>query len=198
MNHAIPYNAQCEMMAREELEQIQTERLQVTLNRVYRSVAFYRMAFDTHQVNLQKFKDIRALRDLPFTTKEDLQKSYPYNMFAVPLRDIVRIHATSGTTVKGSPTAGSAVTGPKPIVVGYTQNDLISWRQCAARLLAAAGVAKGDVGRLSAGRRAARGLGDSRFPGHRRGEAARRHAGLQDLRPDFDTEPRPGRRGRPR
>jgi phenylacetate-CoA ligase len=120
------------MMAREELEQIQTERLQVTLNRVYRSVAFYRMAFDAHQVNLRKFKDIRALRDLPFTTKEDLQKSYPYNMFAVPLRDIIRIHATSGTT-------------GQPIVVGYTQNDLSSWRQCAARLLTAAGVTEHDV-----------------------------------------------------
>ena len=127
MNQVLPYDPQCEMMAREELEQIQTERLQVTLNRVYRSVAFYRTAFDAHQVDLRKFKDIRALRDLPFTTKEDLQKSYLYNMFAVPLRDIIRIHATSGTT-------------GKPIVVGYTQNDLSNWRQCAARLLAASGV----------------------------------------------------------
>ena len=74
------------------------------------------------------------MRDLPFTTKEDLQKSYPYDMFAVPLRDIVRIHTTSGTT-----------TGHQPIVVGYTQNDLRSWRECAARLLAAAGVTEHDV-----------------------------------------------------
>jgi phenylacetate-CoA ligase len=132
MNHAIPYNPKCEMMAREELEQLQIERLQATLNRVYRSVAFYRAAFDAHKVNLERLKDVRALRDLPFTTKEDLQKSYPYDMFAVPLRDIVRIHTTSGTT-------------GKPIVVGYTQNDLKSWRQCAARLLAAAGVTEHDV-----------------------------------------------------
>jgi phenylacetate-CoA ligase len=132
MNQVLPYNPQCEMMAREELEQIQTERLQMMLNRVYRSVAFYRTAFDAHKVDLRKFKDVRTLRDLPFTTKEDLQKSYPYNMFAVPLRDIIRIHATSGTT-------------GKPIVVGYTQNDLDNWRQCAARLLAAAGVTEHDV-----------------------------------------------------
>ncbi len=132
MTHAIPYNPKCEMMAREELEQMQIERLQATLNRVYRSVAFYRAAFDAHQVNLERLKDIRALRDLPFTTKEDLQKSYPYDMFAVPLRDIVRIHTTSGTT-------------GRPIVVGYTQNDLRSWRECAARLLAAAGVTEHDV-----------------------------------------------------
>jgi phenylacetate-CoA ligase len=132
MNHALPYNPKCEMMVREELEQIQLERLQATLNRVYRSVAFYRAAFDAHKVNLEKLKDLRALRDLPFTTKEDLQKSYPYDMFAVPLRDIVRIHTTSGTT-------------GKPIVVGYTQNDLRSWRECAARLLAAAGVTEHDV-----------------------------------------------------
>jgi phenylacetate-CoA ligase len=132
MNHAIPYNPKCEMMAREELEQLQIERLQATLNRVYRNVAFYHTAFDAHQVNLERLKDVRALRDLPFTTKEDLQKSYPYDMFAVPLRDIVRIHTTSGTT-------------GTPIVVGYTQNDLRSWRECAARLLAGAGVTEHDV-----------------------------------------------------
>jgi phenylacetate-CoA ligase len=132
MNHPIPCNPKCEMMAREELQQLQIERLQATLNRVYRSVAFYRAAFDTHKVNLERLKDVRALRELPFTTKEDLQKSYPYDMFAVPLRDIVRIHTTSGTT-------------GQPIVVGYTQNDLRSWRECAARLLTAAGVTEHDV-----------------------------------------------------
>ena len=119
-------------MPREELEQLQIERLQSTLNRVYRNVAFYQTAFDSHRVNLERLKDLRALQDLPFTTKEDLQKSYPYDMFAVPLRDIVRIHSTSGTT-------------GKPIVVGYTQNDLRNWRECAARLLTAAGITEHDV-----------------------------------------------------
>jgi phenylacetate-CoA ligase len=126
------YNAKCETMPREELQQVQLERLQSTLNRVYRNVAFYKGAFDSHGVNLERLKDLRALRELPFTTKDDLQRSYPYDMFAVPLRDIVRIHTTSGTT-------------GKPIVVGYTQNDLRNWRECAARLLTAAGVTQQDV-----------------------------------------------------
>lgn len=132
MDQANLYNPECETMSREDLEQLQIERLQSTLNRVYRSVAFYRSAFDAHGVNLERLKSMAALRDLPFTTKEDLQKSYPYDMFAVPLRDIVRIHTTSGTT-------------GKPIVVGYTQNDLRSWLECSARLLAAAGVTEHDV-----------------------------------------------------
>ncbi len=126
------YNVKCETMPREELAQVQLERLQSTLNRVYRNVAFYKAAFDNHGVNLERLRDLEALQDLPFTTKDDLQKSYPYDMFAVPLRDIVRIHTTSGATAK-------------PIVVGYTQNDLRNWRECAARLLTAAGVTQQDV-----------------------------------------------------
>ncbi|MCL5282566.1 MAG: phenylacetate--CoA ligase [Planctomycetes bacterium] len=132
MTQVLPYNPKCEMIDREELQQLQIERLQATLNRVYRSVAFYRTALPVPKVNLEKIKDLQSLRGLPFTTKEDLQKSYPYDMFAVPLRDIVRIHTTSGTT-------------GKPVVVGYTQNDLRNWRECAARLLAAAGVTEHDV-----------------------------------------------------
>ena len=85
MTQTALYNPECETLPREELEQLQIERLQSTLNRVYRNVAFYRTAFDTHCVNLEKIKDVRSLGDLPFTTKEDLQKSYPYDMFAVPL-----------------------------------------------------------------------------------------------------------------
>jgi phenylacetate-CoA ligase len=132
MSPMIPYNPKSEMMTRGELEQVQIEQLQVTLNRVYDNVAFYHTLFDAHGVNITQLKDVRDLRRLPFTTKADLQKSYPYDMFAVPLRDIIRIHATSGT-------AGG------PIVVGYTQNDLNNWRLCAARLLGAAGVTEHDV-----------------------------------------------------
>ena len=108
------------------------ERLQSTLNRVYRNVAFYRHSFDAHRVNIERIKSIEALRELPFTTREDLGKSYPYDMFAVPLREIVRIHATSGT-------AGT------PIVIGYTRNDLRNWTEYTARLLAAAGITANDV-----------------------------------------------------
>ncbi len=126
------YNPACEALPREELEQLQTERLQSTLNRVYRNVAFYRTAFDTNCVNLEKIREVQALRNLPFTTREDLQRSYPYDMFAVPLKDIVRIH--SGFAIAGT-----------PVVVGYTRNDLANWTECAARLLTAAGVTDQDV-----------------------------------------------------
>jgi phenylacetate-CoA ligase len=132
MNQAIFYNPKSETMPRDELEQLQIERLQSTLNRVYRNVAFYQTAFDAHHVNLERLKEIGALRELPVTTREDLRKSYPYDMFAVPLHDIVRIHSTAGTT-------------GTPIVVGYTRNDLRNWTECTARLLAAAGVTERDV-----------------------------------------------------
>ncbi len=132
MGETIIYNPKCETMPREDIEQLQIERLQSTLNRVYRNVAFYQKAFDANRVNLENIKDVDTLRELPFTTKEDLQKSYPYDMFAVPLRNIVRIHSTSGATAK-------------PIVVGFTRDDLRNWTECTARLLAAAGLTEHDV-----------------------------------------------------
>ena len=132
MDRAILYSPKYEAMPREELEQLQIERLQSTLNRVYRNVAFYHTAFDSHAVNLERLKEVRALRELPFTRREDLRKSYPYDMFAVPLHDIVRIHSTSGV-------AGA------PVIIGYTRNDLRNWTECTARLLAAVGVTEHDV-----------------------------------------------------
>ncbi len=132
MSQAAIYNRKSETMPREELEQLQVERLQLTLNRAYRNVAFYRATFDERRIDPETPRDLKALRELPFTAKDDLRKSYPYDMFAVPLRDVVRIHSTSGTT-------GS------PIVVGYTRNDLRNWTECTARLLAAAGVTEHDV-----------------------------------------------------
>lgn len=125
------YSREYETMPREDLELLQLERLQATLNRVYRNVAFYKDAFDEHEVDIEKIKSIRDLRHLPFTTKEDLRKSYPYNMFAVPLRDIVRIHSTSGTT-------------GNPIVVGYTKNDISIWGSLMGRVLTAAGITSQD------------------------------------------------------
>jgi phenylacetate-CoA ligase len=144
MNQTIFYNPEIEKIDRGDLIQLQIERLQSTLNRVYRNVSFYQKAFDSHHVNLEKLKDIRALCELPFTTKEDLQKSYPYEMFAVPLRDIVRIHSSTGT--KG-----------KPIVVGLTRSDMQSWTDCTARLLSWAGISEHDVVQIA--------LDYSLFPG---------------------------------
>ena len=131
MTQPILHSPQRETLPREELEQLQIERLQSTLNRAYRNVAFFRAAFDSHGVDVEKVHDLGALRDLPFTTQQDLQDSYPYDMFAVPLRDILRIHSIPGTG--------------KPVVVGYTRNDLVHWAECTARLLAAAGITAHDV-----------------------------------------------------
>ncbi len=126
------HNRQYETLPREDIEQLQIERLQASLNRVYRNVSFYKRTFDEYKINIEKIKSISDLGNIPFTTREDLRKSYPYDMFAVPLRDIVRIHSTSGTT-------------GKPIVVGYTKNDLRNWTECTARLLKAAGITEHDV-----------------------------------------------------
>ena len=125
------YDNSHECMSREDMEQLQVERLQTTLNRVYQNVAFYRNSFDKSSVNIEKIKSIKDLQNLPFTTKDDLRESYPYDMFAVPLRDIVRIHSTSGTT-------------GKPIVVGYTHNDIQIWTGLIARILTAVGIADHD------------------------------------------------------
>jgi len=126
------WNEKFEKMDREALGQVQLERLQATLNRVVRNVAFSRMALSREGAGIGDVRTLADLGRLPFTTKEDLRKSYPYDMFAVPLRDIVRIQSTSGTT-------GS------PIVVGYTRNDLRTWSECVARTLAAGGVTEHDV-----------------------------------------------------
>jgi phenylacetate-CoA ligase len=125
-----------EAMDRESLEQLQLERLQATLNRVERNVAFYHHAFSAGAA--AQVASLADLTRLPFTTKEDLRRSYPYDMFAVPLRDIVRIQSTSGTT-------GS------PIVVGYTRNDIRTWAECVARVLTAGGVTEHDVVQVAFG-----------------------------------------------
>lgn len=125
------YSREYEAIDREDLAQLQLERLQTTLNRVYRNVAGYRKALDAEKIDVEKLKSVDDLRFLPFTTKDDLRKSYPYDAFAVPLRDIVRIHSTSGTT-------------GKPIVVGYTKADLANWSSLIARVLTAAGITNHD------------------------------------------------------
>ena len=125
------YNMEYESMPRGEMEQLQIERLQATLHRVYRNVSFYKSLYDKEGIDIDSVKSLEDLKKLPFTTKNDLRQSYPYEAFAVPLRDIVRIHSTSGTT-------------GKPIVVGYTKNDLKTWSALVARILSAAGVTGHD------------------------------------------------------
>src|SRR5512136_158330 len=87
-----------ECMDREEIEQLQLERLESTLTRVHRNVPFYKRKFDEVGFDPDEFRSLDDLRRLPFTTKDDLCGNYPYGLFAVPLRDVVRLHASSGTT----------------------------------------------------------------------------------------------------
>ena len=121
-----------ECMEREEMAQLQLERLQSTLNRVYRNVSFYKKRFDGLKILPDEIQSLKDLEGFPLTAKEDLRQSYPYGMFALPLRDVVRIHSSSG------------VTG-KPTVTGYTRNDLHHWSQLTARVLTAGGITKDDV-----------------------------------------------------
>ena len=127
-----------ECMDREELEQLQLERLQATLNRVYGHVPFYRKRLDAMGISPEDITSLSELSRLPFTTKEDLRDNYPYGLFAVPMREVVRVHASSGTT--GSPTG-----------VGYTRNDIKTWSNLVARILTAGGVTKDDVVQIAFG-----------------------------------------------
>ncbi len=127
-----------ECMARDDLEQLQLERLQATLYRVATHVPFYRKKFKELQIDPDGFRSLDELQNLPFTTKNDLRRNYPYGLFAVPLRDVVRVHSSSGTT-------GTAT------VVGYTKNDIKTWSNMTARVLTAAGVGKDDVVQIAFG-----------------------------------------------
>lgn len=127
-----------ENMARVDLEQLQMERLQSTLYRVATHVPFYRNKFSDLKLDAESFTSLSDLSKLPFTTKQDLRNNYPYGMFAVPLRDVVRIHSSSGTT-------GMAT------VVGYTKKDIDTWSNLVARILTAAGVGKEDVIQIAFG-----------------------------------------------
>ncbi len=125
-----------EKMSRPDLEQLQIERLQATLYRARSNVGFYKQLLDQERVDIEKVRNLSDLRRLPFTSKEDLRKEYPYGMFAVPLHDVVRIHSTSGTS-------------GKPLVFGYTRNDLQQWTQLIARVLSAADIGGRDFAQIA-------------------------------------------------
>ncbi len=127
-----------ECMAREDLEQLQLERLQSTLNRVATNVPFYKKKFEEAKFHCEDIRTLDDLRRLPFTVKQDLRENYPYGLFAVPLRDVVRLHASSGTS-------GQAT------VVGYTRNDIKTWSNLVARIITGAGVTKEDVIQIAFG-----------------------------------------------
>lgn len=119
-------------MEREQLVKLQSERLVETVRRVYHNVPYYRNLMQERGLVPEDIKGIEDLPKLPFTTKEDLRNNYPYGLFAVPMSEIIRIHASSGTT-------------GKPTVVGYTRQDIITWSELMARTLTCGGATKDSV-----------------------------------------------------
>lgn len=132
------YQPQYESMPREQLEALQLERLQSLLVRVYENVAHYRRSFDEAGFDPRSVTSLSDLSRVPFTVKDDLRAAYPYGMFAVPLKDIVRVHSSSGTT--------GQIT-----VVGYTAGDIDRWADLMARTYAAAGATEDDVVQVTYG-----------------------------------------------
>ena len=126
------YNEEFETLPRPALEALQLKRLKGMLERVCSNVPFYRDTFAKAGITPDDVKTLADLRRLPFTVKQDMRDSYPYGLFAAPMEEIVRIHASSGTT-------------GKPTVVGYTRKDIDIWSELMARSFVTAGVHKGDI-----------------------------------------------------
>ena len=126
------YSDEMETMPREALEALQLKRLQNMVERVYNLVPFYKKQLNEQNIKPEDIKTLDDLKRLPFTSKQDLRDNYPFGMFTLPMEQIVRVHASSGTT-------------GKPTVVGYSRRDIEVWSELMARSFAAAGVGRGDI-----------------------------------------------------
>ncbi|MBQ9782690.1 MAG: phenylacetate--CoA ligase [Clostridia bacterium] len=129
---------QIETMPREELKKLQSERLVKQVKRMYEKVECFRLRMDEKGLKPEDIKGVEDLHKLPFSYKKDLRDYYPYGLFAEPLSNIKRVHASSGTT-------------GKRIVVGYTDNDLDMWAECVARMLEEIGITKDDIFQVAFG-----------------------------------------------
>ncbi|MBQ2736006.1 MAG: phenylacetate--CoA ligase [Clostridia bacterium] len=127
-----------ETLSRKEIEALQLERLKETVYRVYDKVAPYRKKMDEAGVKPEDIKSLSDLSKLPFVTKQDLRDNYPFGLFAVPKDELLRIHASSGTT-------------GKPTVVGYTKGDMDVWTECVSRIACAGGAKSTDVAQICFG-----------------------------------------------
>ena len=127
-----------ETASRDELQALQLERLQWSLAHAYHNVPHYRQSFDAAGVHPSELKSLSDLARFPFTHKQDLRRHYPFGMFAVPRQQVLRVHASSGTT-------------GKPTVVGYTRQDLDHWADLMARSMRAAGARAGDIAHVAYG-----------------------------------------------
>ena len=126
------YNEEFETLPREALKALQVKRLQQVLERVYHSVGFYKKSLDAVKIKPHEIKSIADMGKLPFITRQDLRDNYPFGLFAVPMSNIVRLHASSGTSGRST-------------VFGYTRRDIETWSELMARSLAAAGLTKNDI-----------------------------------------------------
>lgn len=126
------YNEEFETMPREVIKALQIKRLQHVLERVYHTVGFYKKSFDAANVKPDAIKSIADMKKLPFTTRQNLRDNYPFGLFAVPMSNVVRLHASSGTSKRSA-------------VFGYTKRDIDTWSDLIARSLAAAGITKNDM-----------------------------------------------------
>ena len=132
------WNEKIESASRNTIEALQLERLRSTVERCYNNVAHYRQKLDQAGVRPEDIKTLDDISKIPFTVKDELRDNYPYRMFAVPMKDVVRIHASSGTT-------------GKPTVVGYTKGDIDMWAEVIARLVCAAGAMPDDIAQITFG-----------------------------------------------
>ena len=132
------WNEKIECMSREELKKLQSERLVDTVKRMYEHTPYYRKKMDDSGVKPEDIKSVDDLHLLPFTYKTDLRDNYPFGTFALPLEQVTRIHASSGTTGKQT-------------VVGYTDDDLEMWSECVGRCMTSAGVTNKDIVHISYG-----------------------------------------------
>ncbi|MTV48817.1 AMP-binding protein [Heliobacillus mobilis] len=130
------WNQEMECMDRNSLRELQLERLKETIRRVYERVPFYRQRFDERGLRPEDLKSLEDIRKFPFTTKQELRQNYPFGMFAVPKKELVRLHASSGTT-------------GKPVVGAYTRGDLERWSEQVARVAAMAGVTDEDTAQIA-------------------------------------------------
>lgn len=129
------WNTQVECMSRNSMKELQLEHLKNIVRVAYENVPMYKRKFDEIGLRPEHIQTLKDIEKIPFTTKNDLRDNYPYGLFAVPLKKIVRLHASSGTT-------------GKPIVVGYTKNDMENWSENIARLVIAAGGREEDVAQV--------------------------------------------------
>lgn len=132
------FQKDAETMSRQKIEEIQLKRLKSLVDYCYNNVPFYHDRLDKAGVTGDKIKCLDDIQYIPYTTKDDIRDNYPFGLFGQPLKKIVRIHASSGTT-------------GKPTVVGYTRNDLENWSDCMARLCVAAGATDEDIVQISFG-----------------------------------------------